>query len=259
MRSAGPFGPLSRWVTSELLSKGVPVMTVALKALVVATSHGRLGATGDPTGFYWEELATPYYAFLDQGFATEIASIAGGRPPADPKSEPEAGQHVPSVDRFLADPDAMSRLAATRPVDRADDVHDIVFLAGGHGAMWDMPDNPALANLLSSVFARGGVIGAVCHGPAGLIGATAQDGNPLVAGRRVAGFTDEEERLMELDGTVPFLLESRLRELGAFFEPGQPFKPKAVRDGRLVTGQNPMSSEEAARLAIEAARDPVAR
>jgi putative intracellular protease/amidase len=234
-------------------------MTVPLKALVVATSHARLGATGEPTGFYWEELATPYYAFLDQGFATEIASIAGGRPPADPKSEPQEGQHVAAVDRFLADREAMERLAATRPIDRAADVYDIVFLAGGHGAMWDMPENAALSALLSDVFARGGVVGAVCHGPAGLIGATAADGNPLVAGRRVAGFTDEEERLMKLESTVPFLLETRLRELGAIFEPGPPFTPKAVRDGRLVTGQNPMSSEETAKLAIEAARDPVAR
>lgn len=230
------------------------------KILIVATSHDRLGQTGEKTGFYWEELAAPYWVFAEAGFAVEIASIAGGEPPADPKSVSSDGQRIAAVDRFTADPAAMAKLAGAKPVAAIDPAgFDAVFLAGGHGAMWDMPDHPALARLIEAIHGRNGVVAAVCHGPAGLLGARAPDGSPLIAGKRVAGFTDEEERAVGLERVVPFLLESRMRELGAFPEPGPAFQPKTVRDGRLVTGQNPMSSEGAAGLVLEALRDPVGR
>lgn len=230
------------------------------KILIVATSHDRLGETGEKTGFYWEELAAPYWVFTDAGFEVEIASIAGGEPAADPKSVSRDGQRVAAVDRFTADPSAMAKLAGAKAVADVDPAGlDAVFLAGGHGAMWDMPDDRGLARLIEAVHGQNGVVAAVCHGPAGLVEPRAPDGSPLVAGKRVAGFTDEEERAVGLERVVPFLLESRMRELGAFPEPGPAFQPKAVRDGRLVTGQNPMSSEPAAALVLEALRDPVGR
>lgn len=235
-------------------------MSRTARALIVATSHDRLGDTGLPTGFYWEELAAPYWTFTDAGIDTDIASIRGGEPAADPKSVSKEGQRIAAVDRFTADPAAMAKLrASVRVADVVPGDYDIVFLAGGHGAMWDMPENTDLAMLLGTTYAQNGVVAAVCHGPAGLLGAKAPDGGPLVAGKRVAGFTNAEEAAVELTEVVPFLLETRLAERGAYVEPGPSFQPKAVRDGRLVTGQNPMSSEQAARLAVEAVRDPVGR
>lgn len=235
-------------------------MRKPLKVLIVATSHDRLGETGEKTGFYWEELAAPYWVFVDAGCEVEIASMAGGEPAADPKSVSREGQRVAAVERFTADPAAMAKLAGAKAVAAVDPVgFDAVFLAGGHGAMWDMPDHPALGRLIGAIHGQNGVVAAVCHGPAGLVGPKAPDGSPLVAGKRVAGFTDEEERMVGLTQVVPFLLESRMRELGAFPEPGPAFQPKAVRDGRLVTGQNPMSSDAAAGLVLEALRDTVGR
>jgi putative intracellular protease/amidase len=235
-------------------------MQKTMKALIVATSHERLGDTGQKTGFYWEELATPYRVFTGAGIEAEIASVRGGEPAADPKSEPSAEAPLPDVAAFRKDEAAMAKLRGAKSVQEviaAD--YDIVFLAGGHGAMWDMATDPALAALVGDVYVRGGVVAAVCHGPAGLVGAKAMDGAALVAGRRVAGFTNEEEQAVGLTEVVPFLLQDRLAGLGAFVEPGPAFQPKVVRDGRLVTGQNPMSSEGTAQLAVEAARDPVGR
>lgn len=235
-------------------------MSMTPKALIVATSHDRLGETGERTGFWWEELAAPYRVFADGGFKVDIASIRGGEPPADPRSIPGEGHGIAAVDRFRNDPEAMRKLAGARPVSAyLDDDLDIVFLVGGHGAVWDMPEDRPLADLLTRTHAQGGVVAAVCHGPAGLVSARAPDGRPLVAGHRIACFTDAEERAVGFDRVVPFLLETRLSDLGAFPEPGPDFEPKAVRDGRLVTGQNPMSSEATARLALEAAKDPVGR
>lgn len=217
---------------------------MASKILIVVTSHGTLGTTGTKTGFWLEELAVPYAVFVDAGATVDLASPAGGRPPADPKSEGGTGADVA---RFLADPTATAKLAATRrlsDVDPAD--YDAVFVAGGHGVMWDLADDPAVAAVLSAFWARGAVVAAVCHGPAALVGARATDGAPLVAGRRFAAFSDEEERAVGLAEVVPFLLERRLTDLGGRYERGPIWAPFAVRDGKLVTGQNPASSRRVA-------------
>ncbi|WP_029029884.1 type 1 glutamine amidotransferase domain-containing protein [Salinarimonas rosea] len=224
------------------------------RILIVLTSHATLGTTGKPTGFFYEELAAPYYAFVDAGHAVEIASIVGGAPPADPSSlDADEAKRPAAVRRLLADAAAMDALARTAPIDAIDPVaYDAVFLPGGHGTMWDFPQSAALARAVSAIYARAGVVGAVCHGPAGLVGATRPDGHPLVEGLRVNGFTDAEEAAVGLTDVVPFLLESRLVAQGARFEKAGAFEPFAVRDGRLVTGQNPMSSEPAAALMLEA-------
>lgn len=224
------------------------------KVIIVLTSHTRLGDTGKPTGFYFEELAAPYWAFADAGHEVEIASIAGGPAAHDPSSlKPGAADRPAAVQRFVTDPSAMAKLAATRPVDQLDPAaYDAVFLPGGHGTMWDMPGSEPLAHVVGAVFDRGGAVGAVCHGPAGLVSAKRADGRPIVEGRRVNAFTDAEEEAVGATKVVPFLLGSRLRELGGRFEGGPNFQPYAVRDGNLVTGQNPMSSALVARHMLDA-------
>lgn len=227
----------------------------ALTILMILTSHASLGG-GKPTGVWFEELATPYYVFVDAGFTVDIASIAGDRVPIDPNSLYPSQNNPPSVERFLLDEAAMEKI--TRSASLAGlsaDSYAAVFLPGGHGTMWDLPDNPALAALLGEAWTAGKVVAAVCHGPAGLLGATDGASRPLVDGRRVSAFSNAEEKAVGLTQTVPFLLEDRLRALGARYEAGPDFLSHAVRDGRLVTGQNPASSEAVARLVVEAVRE----
>jgi putative intracellular protease/amidase len=227
------------------------------KILVVLTSHTAMGDTGRLTGFFYEELATPYWAFIDAGFDVDIASIQGGAAAYDPSSlDADATARPAPVRRFLADPTAMSKLAKTSPIEAVNEAtYNAVFLPGGHGTMWDFPGSGALARIVGTFFDAGKVVGAVCHGPAGLLSARRADGRPIVAGRRVNGFTDAEEQAVGLTHVVPFLLETRLREQGGLFENGPNFQPYAVRDGNLVTGQNPASSALVAESIIAALRD----
>ncbi len=223
------------------------------RILMVLTSNGTMGDGGEPTGVWLEELTAPYYVFAGAGAEVTLASVRGGPVPVDPRSL-EASETPPaSVARFHADGHAGGSLDDTPAVGRFEARNfEAIFLPGGHGTMWDLPDNPELGKLLSDAWRQGKVIGAVCHGPAGLVGAVDEAGRPLVAGRRVTAFSNAEEAAVGLEGAVPFLLETRLAELGARFEAGQAFQPHAIADGRLVTGQNPASSEPAARLVMEA-------
>ncbi|MCA3220674.1 MAG: type 1 glutamine amidotransferase domain-containing protein [Burkholderiales bacterium] len=213
------------------------------RVLIVVTSHARMGDTDAQTGLWVEELAVPYYRFLDTGVQVELASPLGGAAPLEPKSIKPAGDNDPVVDRFLADPVAQRRVGATRKLaDVKVTDFDAIFFPGGHGTMWDLPVDSSVRNAVEAADRAGMVIAAVCHGPAGLVGAKRADGKPLVAGKRVTAFTDAEEAAVGLTTVVPFLLESRLRELGASFAAADLWQPFAVRDGRLVTGQNPASS-----------------
>jgi putative intracellular protease/amidase len=222
------------------------------KILMIVTSHAKLGESGQKTGFWLEELAVPYREFVKAGAEVEIASPDGGRAPADPKSEKTDSDDVRD---FLGDPVATGKLDSTRRIDQIDEDYDAVFVAGGHGVMWDLASSTALAGLLKKTFERGAVVAAVCHGPAALVGVKLSNGEPLVRGRRVAGFSNQEETAAELDRIVPFLLESRLTELGARYERGPMWKPFVVSDNRLVTGQNPASSRETALATLEAIRN----
>lgn len=238
------------------------------KVLVVASSHDRMGSTDHRTGVWLEELATPYYALLDGGADVTLASIKGGPIPWDPRSLPaEAGEgpgeepeeqqeDVPaSVHRFLADERAASLAQDTPALASVDaDAFDAIFLPGGHGVMWDAAEDETLARIVGSLFDRGKVVAAVCHGPAGLVRAKRQDGRPIVEGLRVSGFTNTEEEAVGLTTVVPFLLEDRLRNLGGRFESGPDFQPFAVRDGTLITGQNPQSSDLVAGQLLEAVK-----
>ena len=231
------------------------------RILIVLTSHTRLGDTGRETGFYFDEMAPPYWALTDAGHEVEIASIAGGPAVHDPGSlHADPAKQPEAVRRFLHDDAAMAKLSATRAIGTLDpSAYDAVFLPGGHGTMWDFAQTDALGTLVSVVWGKGGVVGAVCHGPAGLLGATKAGGAPLVEGLRVAAFTDAEEIAVGLTEVVPFLLETRLRAQGAIHEAAPDFAAHAVRDGRLVTGQNPASAEAVGRLMVEALREASAR
>jgi putative intracellular protease/amidase len=244
-----PIGPAPPILPASHATKEV----VMAKILIVLTSHGDMGTTGRATGFYFEELAVPYWAFTDAGHEVHIASIAGGKAVHDPGSlKADVAARPASVQRFVADGSAMAKLEPTLAVAEVNPQdYAGIFLPGGHGTMWDFADNPALSRAVSGVYANAGLVGAVCHGPAGLVGAIKPDGTPLVASLRVNSFTDAEEEALGLTGVVPFALESRLRELGAKFEGAPNFTAKAVQDGRLITGQNPMSSAAVAALFVE--------
>lgn len=220
--------------------------------LIIATSADKMN-NGDPTGIWIEELTTPYYAFKDAGAQVTLASIEGGDIPIDERSLAPKGENEASVERYLSDADTQSIVANTPSLaELTTDEFDAVFLPGGHGTMFDYPANSDLAELLEEFTANEKVISAVCHGPAGFVSAKTPDGKPFVAGKRVAAFTDSEEHAVGLQDHVPFLLETKLRELGALHESAPDFQPFAIRDGRLVTGQNPASAAKTAGLVLEA-------
>jgi len=218
------------------------------KILFVVTSHSSLGTTDEKTGVWFEELAAPYYVFSDAGYEVHITSVAGGPVPIDPRSLQKEGTNPPSVDRFLQDSNAREKIRytnSTATITATD--YAAIFLPGGHGTMWDLPNSCDLARLINDFYVAGKPVAAVCHGPAGLTSVCKQDGDPLVKGLRVTGFTNAEEDAVGLTKIVPFLLESRLRELGAEVENAPNFEAHTVVDGNLVTGQNPASSVAAAK------------
>ena len=224
-----------------------------LRILIVVTSHAAMGDTGKPTGVWLEELAVPYMRFVDARADVTITSIMGGKIPVDPRSTPPTGPEAPVVERFLADPTAVRSLAKSTPLESVDATRfDALFLPGGHGTMFDFPVSLALASAVSRAWTAGRVVTAVCHGPAGLIGAVDSDGKPVVAGRRVSAFTNAEEEAAGLTKAMPFLLQSKLESLGAKVETGPKFEPFAIADGRLVTGQNPASARLTADLTLQA-------
>lgn len=223
-----------------------------MKILMVLTSHDQLGDTGRKTGFWLEEFAAPYYVFKDAGAELVLASPAGGQPPLDPKSsDPEA--QTDATRRFDGDPEAQARLAATVPLAQIDAAnHDAVFYPGGHGPLWDLAEDRRSISLIETLLAAGKPVAAVCHAPGVLRHAKAADGRPLVAGRHVTGFSDTEERAVQLEKVVPFLVEDELKRLGGHYTRGPDWAVHVASDGLLITGQNPASSEAAARALIAA-------
>lgn len=224
--------------------------------LIVLTNHAQLGDTGKPTGFFLSEAAHPWTVFTEAGYPVVLASPEGGFAPVDPKSldlEDEANARFWARFGGAQGPAGATGVAGTAPLVglRAED-HAAVFFAGGHGAVWDFPGNAALQKLAVAIYERGGAVGAVCHGPAALVNLKLADGSPLVKGRNVAAFTNAEEEAVKLTAVVPFLLEDALAAAGARIVPADNFRENAVRDGRLVTGQNPASATLSARLLIEA-------
>lgn len=225
-----------------------------MKILMVLTSHDQLGDTGKKTGFWLEEFAAPYYAFKDAGADVVLASPAGGQPPLDPKSNLPDFQ-TETTHRFKADPDAQQALANTVKLDTVNPADfDTVFYPGGHGPLWDLAELPASIQLIEAFERAGKPIGFVCHAPGVLRHVKAADGSPLVKGRKVTGFTNSEEAAVELTDVVPFLVEDEFKKLGATYEKGGDWAPFVVVDGKLVTGQNPASSEDAAKALLDQLR-----
>jgi putative intracellular protease/amidase len=213
-----------------------------MKILIVLTSHDTLGDTGRKTGFWLEEFAAPYYAFVDAGAAVTRASPKGGQPPLDPKSDDPDAQ-TDATRRFRQDADAQRVLANTqRLADMQAADFDAVFYPGGHGPLWDLAEDAKSVALIETMLAAGKPVSAVCHAPGVLRHAKTADGKPLVQGRQVTGFSNSEEAAVQLTDVVPFLVEDELTQLGGLYSRGPDWQPHVVCDGLLVTGQNPASS-----------------
>lgn len=221
------------------------------KILFVLPSHDQLGNTGQKTGFWLEEFASPYYEFIDNGYDVTIASPKGGRPPVDPKSlQPE--NQTESTKRFQADKSANEKLDNSLVLkDVSSDDYVSLFLPGGHGPMWDLSQDNDLKRIVEEFYNKDKIISAVCHGPAGLLQATDKNGDSILKDKRVTGFTNQEEQSVKLDKIVPFSLESRMKDLGGNFEKTENFKPFVIIDGQIITGQNPASALVTARKVIE--------
>lgn len=227
-----------------------------MNVLIVLTSHDELGNTGRKTGFWLEELAAPYYAFLDAGAKVTLASPRGGQPPLDPKSN-EPDSQTAHTRRFEADPEATARLANTVRLDSVSQADfDTVFYPGGHGPLWDLAEDRHSIALIESFIGAGKPVGLVCHAPGVLRHVKATDGTALVKGKKVTGFTNSEEAAVGLTGVVPFLVEDTLKSLGADYSQGADWGSHVVRDGLLITGQNPASSEDAAKALLQQVAKP---
>lgn len=222
-----------------------------MKILMVLTSHDELGDTGRKTGFWLEEFAAPYYAFLEAGADITVASPKGGKPPLDPKSD-EPNFQTEQTRRFHADPAALTVLTSTVPLASIwPDDYDAVFYPGGHGPLWDLTEDKDSIEVIESLYRSGKPIAFVCHAPGVLRHVKAADGGPLVKGRQVTGFKNSEEDGVGLTNIVPFLVEDVLKENGGIYSSGADWSSYAVQDGLLITGQNPGSSVETAGMLID--------
>jgi putative intracellular protease/amidase len=217
---------------------------------MVLTSHDQLGTTGHKTGFWLEEFAAPYFVFRDAGVDLTLASPKGGQPPVDPKSDLPENQ-TPAMARFKKDEAAQKALASTRKLaDLKAQDFDTIFYVGGHGPMWDLAESPVSKALIEAFYDSGKPVALVCHSP-GVLRHVTHEGEPLVKGKHVTGFTNGEEHEVGLTKIVPFLVENELMRLGAVFEKVQSWEPFFVVDGRLITGQNPASSTGAAQALLQ--------
>jgi putative intracellular protease/amidase len=218
-----------------------------MKILMILTSHDQLGDTGKKTGFWLEEFAAPYYVFRDAGAEVTLASPKGGQPPLDPISDAKDAQ-TDATRRFRQDDAAQKLLAHTHVLSEVDaEGFDAIFYPGGHGPLWDLAENADSIRLIEAFARSDRPIAAVCHAPAVFRRPKGADGKPLVAGKRVTGFSNSEEEGVGLTEVVPFLVEDMLIANGGKYEKGADWASFVVTDGTLVTGQNPASSEQSAR------------
>ncbi|MER1940706.1 type 1 glutamine amidotransferase domain-containing protein [Castellaniella sp. FW104-16D08] len=222
-----------------------------MKILMILTSHDQLGDTGKKTGFWLEEFVAPYYVFKDAGAQITVASPQGGQPPLDPKSDDPSAQ-TDATRRFKDDPAAQTVLASTQKLkDVSAAGFDAVFYPGGHGPLWDLAEDATSIALIEATLAAGKPVAAVCHAPGVLRHVKSADGKPLVQGKSVTGFTNTEEDAVGLTKVVPFLVEDMLKKNGGNYSKGGDWQPYVVSDGLLITGQNPASSEPAAKALLK--------
>ncbi len=254
--------PYSTVLSRRAVAAGLAAMLVAPPTRVLAqrrrpriamlcTSTARTPA-GEPTGLWYSELTVPYLAFHDAGLIIDMASVEGGAPPIDPRSMGPRG-NKPENTLFEAMPEAQNAFSTMPAIaELVPANYDAVFLCGGHGTMWDFRDSMELVRMVEIIDRAGGIVSAICHGSAGLLDVRAADGAPLVAGRRVTGFSNAEEDAVGLTDEMPYLLEDDLVAAGGIYSAAPAFEPHAVRDDRLITGQNPKSAGPAALLVVEA-------
>ena len=227
-----------------------------LKVLVVLTSHDQLGDTGEKTGFWIEEFAAPYYVLQDAGVDVTIASPKGGQPPIDPKSALPDFQ-TEATKRFNADKELQTKLANSLALDTINEQdYDAIFYPGGHGPLWDLTNDKTSIALIESFWAHNKPVAAVCHAPAVFRYVKDSNGQPLVKGKKVTGFSNSEEEAVQLTDVVPFLVEDELIKLGALYSKGEDWHSYVVKDGHLITGQNPGSSEETAKALFTLLTNP---
>lgn len=222
-----------------------------MKVLFVLTSHSELGNTGEKTGFWIEEFAAPYYVLADAGVEITIASPKGGQPPIDPKSAAPDAQTA-ATKRFNDDKELQDKLSKTVKLNEVNQAHfDAVFYPGGHGPLWDLANDANSIALIEDFYKHDKPVAFVCHAPAALVKVKAPGGEPLVKGKAVTGFSNTEEEAVKLTEVVPFLLEDEMKKLGGNYSKGPDWSSYVKKDGLLITGQNPGSSEEAARLLLD--------
>ena len=222
-----------------------------MKVLFVLTSHSEMGNTGEKTGFWIEEFAAPYYVLSDAGVDITLVSPKGAQPPIDPKSDTPENQ-TEATKRFKADESLQQKLANTvllSQVSAAD--YDAVFYPGGHGPLWDLNKDENSIKLIEDFWKNKKPVAAVCHAPAVLLNVKDEDGQPLVHGKKVTGFTNEEEEAVKPTKVVPYLLEDELKAKGGVYSKAANWSSYVVQDGLLITGQNPASSEEAAKVLLK--------
>jgi putative intracellular protease/amidase len=242
----------SRRTISSILNVISSSKDHAVKILFVLTSYETIEHTGSKTGLWYEELAAPYYLLKDAGAEIVMASPKGGRSPIDPLSQGENFQ-TEYTHRFDNDQEAQAALSSTSALRGVKhDAFNAIFYPGGHGPIFDLPDNPDSIALIEGTYAAGKPVTMVCHAPAALRRVRRTDGKPLVAGKRVTGFTNSEEAAIGMTDAVPFLLEDELTKAGAHFEKAADWQPYSVQDGLLITGQNPASAVSAAKLLLTA-------
>ncbi|MDN3586415.1 type 1 glutamine amidotransferase domain-containing protein [Pedobacter aquatilis] len=222
-----------------------------MKVLMILTSHSELGNTGEKTGFWIEEFAAPYYVLSDAGVEITLASPKGGQPPIDPKSDAPDAQ-TEATKRFKADEALKEKLSKTvKLIDVNEADFDAVFYPGGHGPLWDLANDEKSISLIESFYSAEKPVAFVCHAPGVLIKVKDKDGNPLVKDKQITGFSNTEEEAVKLTDVVPFLLEDELQKLGGHYSKGADWGSYVKKDGLLITGQNPGSSEEAANVLLE--------
>ena len=226
-----------------------------MKILMVLTSHDQMGDTGHKTGFWLEEFTAPFYVFKDAGADITLASPKGGQPPVDPNSEAEDAL-TESTRRFSEDTHAREMLASTRKLADVDmNQYDAIFYPGGHGPLWDLAEDDKSIALIKTAYEQDKVIGAVCHAPAVFKNVFVKPDQNIVGGREVTGFSNTEEEAVQLTNIVPFLLEDMLKQNNGRYSRGDDWAPHIVVDGKLITGQNPASSEGAAKAVLQALQE----
>ena len=212
-----------------------------MKVLFVLTSHDKLGNTGEKTGFWIEEFAAPYYNLLDKGVDITVATPNGGKAPIDPNSEGEDAQ-TEDTKRYYKDEAAQKVINNTVKLETLNaENFDAVFYPGGHGPLWDLAEDKTSISLIEAFNKQHKPIGFVCHAPAALKNVKNENGEPLVKGKKVTGFTNTEEEAVQLTNVVPFLVESMLKENGGIYSKTDDWGVHVLKDGNLITGQNPAS------------------